>query len=409
MAGASAADDDQAPNDAMAVPMAVIAGLSHNMVVGTIFGSFGVLIASVQDRMGVSLTLAGLGVPMVIIVSSLISPLIGTLARRVSLRLMMLVAALMTCAGFVVLAFATSYWLYLAAYFFLLGPAMAMGGSVGPTTLITRWFGRNRGLALGLAHLSIIVAIMPLLCFWVQKNYGTQATYLMVAVLVAALLVPFTLLIRDHPPGAGQGLASAFSDSPQATPVLLKSSQIMALPQFWMLALNNALVISSAVMLGTILVPMARSWNYTQGQGAVLASTMAFAGMAGSVLFGWVADRIGGARGLALIALNSGLLWALLLTGPGFPVLLVIIALLGLHGAGAVPNISRAMASVFGRDNFSSAFGLATALSLPFTVISVIGSSAVAERTHSFAVPIAVMALGLVVVALLGYLARPQR
>jgi MFS family permease len=183
----------------------------------------------------------------------------------------------------------------------------------------------------------------------------------------------------------------------------------MARSAFWKLAISNALIITGAMTLGAILVPIAKSWNHTAAQAAMLASIMSVAGMAGSVLFGWIADRIGGARGLALVAFDCGVLWLCLLTGPTLPVLIAIIALLGLHGTGAVPNFSRAISTAFGRENFSRVFGLGSMMALPFAVTAIVGSSAIFEHTKSYDLAIMAMAAGMFLVAPLGFRAQGDK
>jgi hypothetical protein len=75
--------------------------------------------------------------------------------------------------------------------------------------------------------------------------------------------------------------------------------------------------------------------------------------------------------------------------------LAVVIGLLGLHGSGMIPNLSRALADAFGQDSFSRAFGLATSLSVPFTLIGLIGTGIAVTRTGSYTLAIAATALAL--------------
>jgi hypothetical protein len=100
---------------------------------------------------------------------------------------------------------------------------------------------------------------------------------------------------------------------------------------------------------------------------------MSLVGMAGSIIFGFVSDKIGGARALALIALDDVILWSLLLMDLPYTARAVLIGLIGMHGAGAIPAISKAMASTFGESSFSRAFGLASTATLPLMVAAVVG------------------------------------
>ena len=401
-----------APNHPQAVWMGLIAGISHNMVVGCMMGSFSVMLASVEQRMQITREMSTAAGPLVILGSALLASVVGELQTRYSLRLRMFVGASLSVLGYLGLAFTTSYPAYLGVYLLLFGPSMAIAGSVGPATLVTRWFSRNRGLALGLVHLSIVVAIMPLLCNWVVEHYGAQATYLMLAVLVGVSLVPATLVIRDHPPARDDQPDLSVSQvlNPEVTaPDTLTVGQIVRRPAFWALAVATGLVISSIMVLTFNMVQLAESLGISRDHGAMLQAIMAFAGMAGSIIFGWVADKLGGARGLALLAFDSAVLFALLLLDLPFAALVVVIGLLGLHGAGMIPNLSRALAHSLGQGSFSRAFGLATACGVPFTVIAVMGTAAIYTRTGSYAPAIAALAVLLALAALAALTAQGSR
>lgn len=406
MAHVAPGDDAGAPNHPQAKWMGLIAGLSHNLVIGCLMGSFSVMLASVEQRLGVTRDMSAVAGSLVIFGSALIASLVGPLMARHSLRALMVLGALLSAAGYLLLAFTESYPVYIAAYALLFGPSMAIAGSVGPATLVTRWFTRNRGLALGLVHLSIVVAVVPVLSNWVLSRYGAQATYLMLAGMIAVGLLPFTLMIRDRPPGASGEGAEGAQAGPEGG---LTVPQLVRRPAFWALATSAAAVITGIMVLTFNMVPIAQSLGLDRGHGALLASIMAFSGMGGSILFGWVADRIGGSRGLALLAFNMAVLFALLLLDLPFAALVVVIGLLGLHGAGMIPNLSRALADALGAETFSRAFGLSTAVSVPFTVIGLWAMGAAFAATGSYVLALdAVIAL-LLVAAPLAFLAGGRK
>jgi MFS family permease len=398
----------EAPNHPRAVQMGVIAGFSHNIIIGSIFGSFGVLVNSVQHRLNATPEMSAVAIPLVIVGSAILSSVAGVLAARFPLRLLMgISAALATCA-WLILAFSTSYILYLLAYGLFLGPAMALGGSVLPPTLVTRWFTRRRGLALGLVHLPIVVAILPVVCNWTLEHYGASATYLMLAALCGLILLPATLLVVEHPPGSLH--ARTFAEPrPGSLHRTLTVPQLLARPRFWAFTLAVSAINTSSVILGAHLVPMALSWCIVPARAALLATIMSLVGIIGSVLFGWITDRIGGGRTLALIALDAGLLWSLLLTGPTYVVLALVVGLIGLHGTGAIPSLSRGLAEWLGEANFSRAFGLVGTASLPITVIGVMGTASVYQLRGSYSVAIISMIAYFAIAIPLGLCAARRR
>ena len=381
----------EAPNHPSALAMGVVAFTAHNVIVGSIFGTTGVLLKPMAERLDVTLEMASAGAPMVIVGSAVLSSVAGVLAGRFTLRVLLLVSALVMALGWFLLGATQSFAMYLIAYGACLGPAMAIGGVVLPPTLITRWFNQHRGLAIGLAHMSLVIAFMPIVGNWLIETYGLTVTFYALAAFMLATLLPAALLLKEYPPNyvapAASELAGATSNAGLSIGALFTNVP------FWMLALAVAAPNTSSVLLGVHLVTMAESWGFTRGQGALLASMMALAGMGGFVLFGWICDKLGGARTLALLAFDAAVLWALLLIDLPFAGRSVVICLIGVHGAGSIPALSKALAETLGPETFSRAYGLSATVTLPLTILAVIGTGTVARVTGSYTLVI----LGIIV------------
>jgi len=381
--------ESTAVNDPRAPRMGAIAWLSHNIIIGSIFGTAGVLLIPLQDRLHVSRGLASIGVPMVMVGSAVLASVAGVLAARYSLRRLMAASGILVSLAWLTLAVAHSYWLFLLAYALLLGPAMAVGGSVLPPTLVTRWFQRHRGLAIGIVHLPIVITIMPLAASLVIGRFGVTALFLALAAFAAVTLIPGSLALVEYPPGhdprqyVNETAAQRSARGAVAGPVF-NVPQLLQNPRFWLLALAVGAANTSSVTLGTHLPAMGVAWGYTPTSAAGLASVMSLVGMAGSIIFGLVSDKIGGARALALIAFDDAILWTLLMLDLPYTARAVVIGLIGMHGAGAIPAISKAMASAFGEASFSRAFGLASTATLPLMIAAVFGFGVIFQTQGSY-------------------------
>ncbi|MBV8806744.1 MAG: hypothetical protein JO042_16920, partial [Sinobacteraceae bacterium] len=101
---------------------------------------------SILARLGVGRDLSSLAVPFVLIGSTLLAPVVGIAAARISLRLLMMIGAGASIAGYAALAAGHSLTAYLVAYGLLVGPGMCLCGMVLPSVLVTRWF---TGLLMG--------------------------------------------------------------------------------------------------------------------------------------------------------------------------------------------------------------------------------------------------------------------
>lgn len=356
--------------------MALIAFLNFNITLGCLFGSFSVLLGAEQARLHVGPALSTLGIPAATLITALGAPLVGMLAARYPARRIMIAGALFSVAGYVLLGFAPSFPFYIAAFAALLGPGMAVA-VVMPNTLVTRWYTANRGKALGFVCTPVVVALVPLLTAWVLQARGLRATELVLAGL-SLVTVAANLFIAERPPGAAaESRAEAVSRSGMGA--------LLRAPRFWGLTVAFIASSVSSIVITVHLVPMAHGWGLSAKLAATLLSVQSLAGIAGTNLFGWLADRLGPVPTTALAVFDGAVLWALLLIRPDYPVALLLIGLIGLHAAGIVPAFSAALSEIFGRESFSRAYGLAQLIILPFSVLCVPAAALAYAHTGSYA------------------------
>ncbi|MFT3965064.1 MAG: MFS transporter [Sphingobium sp.] len=397
--------DGTGTNHPLANRMAVIAFLTNNVTIGTLWGSFGVLLGTVETRLGVGRELSTLAVPALNLVMAVCAPLVGMLAGRISLRLLMTAGMAMIGAAFLLLALTDSYPLYLFAYGALMGPGMAIG-VVLPATLVTRWFHVGRGRALGIITTPIMVALLPLVTSWILQTAGIAACYFLLA-LLCGLAVVASLMIVDRPP-----TDAAAGDHPArdaAAGHAMTAADIVKSPRFWALSIAAVASNTSSIILGAQLVPMAGTWGFSPTLAATLMSTMSLVGIAGTILFGWIADRIGGPLALAMIVFDGALLWSLLLLHPPYPALVVLIGLIGLHGAGVLPVLGLVLSQAFGPANFSRVYGISSMVNLPFSVAAIPLVALAYTTTGSYAAAIVGQIVFFGIATLLALSARPPK
>jgi len=411
MALITSAAESAEPNHPASIRMAVIASLTFNIVIGSIFGSPGVLLKPMREHLGVTTEMVSLGSLAVIIGSAVSAPQIGALVARTSLRNLLALASVLMAGAWLLVAFTTSYVVFLIAYGLMLGPVMALGASILPPTLVTRWFNRNRGLAIGLVHLPIVVAAMPVVLEWVVSHHGLRAGFLMLAALPLAVLLPASLFIIDRPPGQVATIQPEGAPTPVAKQASLTVFQLLRQPRYWALCLAAGVANTSSTMLGVHLVSMAESWGVARIQAAGLASIMSALGMAGSILLGVLADRIGGGKTLVVIALGDAVLWSMFLLGLPYAGLAATVGLIGVLGSGTVPAMSKMLADSFGRESFSRAIGLMVPVTLPLLFIGLIAPGAVVRITGSYTVVVLGMVAAFAAAALLALAATasPRR
>jgi MFS family permease len=241
----------------------------------------------------------------------------------------------------------------------------------------------------------------------VLRNYGAPVVYGALAGLSALTLIPMIFIV-DFPPSAidptGEDEAAEAAADPGLTTI-----QLLADARFWALTLAMAAILAGQVMIIAHLVPMARGWGVDAITAAGLLSLNSFAGMAGTLIFGWLTDKVGGRMALIIACLDSILLWTILFFHPPVPVLATVAVLIGLHGAAALPLFGMAASECFGPASFGRAFGLGTLGCLPFTVAAVPLAAMIFVRTGSYGGALAIQTVFFVLAALLVFFIGGRR
>lgn len=369
-------------NHPLALRMALIAFALQNVTMATLWGSFSLMLPSVEARLGISREQSSFAIPLLSIVVAGLAPVIGARMHSASLRTLTFVGAGLSAAGYLLLGTTQGYAPYLVAHALLLAPGMCICGVLMPATLVTRWFTVNRGRALGLVHTALLMIVVPLVTSWLLNHATGTAIYLCFAALTTFALFPAAWLIRDWPPEVADDAAPHEGPLPElsvaGTPAVLRDRG------FWAIALGSAALVAGSVALSTHLVPMVMSKGLSSIQAASLISVQSIVAIPGAALAGWLADRIGGIRTLALVVLGCALLWSCLLLDLPYPALMLVVGLFGLHAAGSIPLLSMALSEVFGRANFSRPLGLANMVSLPFQIICTMGAAYAVTRAGSY-------------------------
>lgn len=376
-------------NPPLAGRMGLIAIVNANLTVACIFGTFSVLLASVQSQLHVSMQWAVLGVSAMTCVSSVSGPYVGQLANKFSLRKMMVTGAALNVAGFAVLAVTNSLVAYLLAYGLLLGFAMTFVGYVLPGTLVTRWFRENQGFALGLTYAPIAAVPMPLLTTRVLGAFGLSTTYWMLTAISAVPLIA-NFFIVDRP--AADSATTTGLDAGESASALPITKLIRQRAMWLVILVATACMSVSYIELG-LTVPIARTWGFAAEDAALLMSIYSASGIAGTIASGWIADRLGGNTTLALLASSLSVLCLALVLLPPFSIVAAIFGALGFIVAGVIPATGVALGETVGKQNFSTGFGIFNFACLPVGVLIVPATVAIFARLGTYSPVLFLLAL----------------
>lgn len=355
-----------------------IATLAQNVATGLTFGSFGTLVLSIEAEYGASRAQSSLALSLALVALSLTAIVVGRMIDTVNLRTLLMTGAIACAAGFGAASVVTSPLALLLCYLLLIGPGTAMLGVLPSMTLATRWVPEDwRGRALGVVNMPVLVMAVPLAIAPLLGSHGPRAVFQVLA-LADLALVPILFFVRS-------GNASPAGGAMTATP----AGAILRQPAFWLLALAIGLITGAGTMKLAHFIPLLTGQGRTFDEANGLLALSGGTGLIGSLLFGYLADRIGGPRALALNAAIQAVVWMIFLAPVNLAVLTLDAIIVGACGGGVQGAFGVAVASRFGPDAFGRAFSLFQIATLPFLFGMTPIASVLFERSGSYHLPMA--------------------
>lgn len=325
--------------------------------------TFSIFLAPLQQAFGWSAPDIFTALLLSTIAVTLAAPFLGALVDRVGARRMILIglalqAAVIASFSFQTEAIGTFYLRYVALAILGLGAT-----HVAFTRVISLWFDRRRGLALGitLSGLGVGGFIWPLLSQWAIQAYGWRVAYLVVA--AAIVLVGMTavlLVVRDTPQSMGllpDGAAVPPGGSPPAAAQAgLSVGEAFRTPTFWLMLGAFLLIGFSVTSVQLHLVPLLTSRGVTPMRAATALSVLAVALVAGRLTAGWLMDRYFAPRVAIAFLLGPIVALFMLAAGVSGPLAFLAGILTGL-AAGAEVDVTAYLTSrYFGLRHFSSIY-----------------------------------------------------
>jgi MFS family permease len=249
--------------------------------------------------------------------------------------------------------------------FGVLGAAGIAGMLIPSTTIVTRWFVRSRGTAMGVLSAGgpgSAVVFYPLNA-WLIGTLGWRMALLAFGCIVAAATVALALLYREPPPSgdrAGGDTDAGPSRAPRVTGEAWTLRQALGSIRLWAAFTMTALGVIGFQIMATHQVAHAVDRGFLQSTVVWLFAFGAGCMMAGNLLGGWLSDRVG--RGwvfvLGTVVAILGIGCLALIRGPQDLVLLVLYTVSGFGFGMRIAQLSTIPADVFGGPHLGAILGV---------------------------------------------------
>ncbi|PYV19770.1 MAG: hypothetical protein DMG21_00540 [Acidobacteria bacterium] len=168
-----------------------------------------------------------------------------------------------------------------------------LAGPIPNQVLISNWFERKRGRAMGVAYVGLGLggAVAPRLVAYLIAQFGWRRAFEITGVLIMAVLFPVGWLVtRSRPEELGLRREGAREpNKPTTEPLNVRRA--LAARNFWLILVGSTLVIGA---IGTVIqqfVLFLRDQGYSTAEASKISSALLVSGLAGRILVGFLADR----------------------------------------------------------------------------------------------------------------------
>ncbi len=333
-----------------------------------------------------------------LIVAPLFGFFAGWMIDKYGPRRLMMTGALMLAIAFVGIAFSSSLEMFYVFYVFnALG--YVFGGPLPCQVLISRWFDKNRGKAMGIAYLGIGAggAAVPLIAARLEGMFDWHIALAALGVLAFLIIFPISYFIKDSP-------SNRVVQQSKAKGIPIR--EILRNRNFYLLAIGSMCSIGVVGGIGQHIKLYLSDLNFSQTEAANVMSFVLLSSLIGRVSMGWLADIINRKYVMLMIYLIVACAIPLLLV-PEFNGRIYIFAVIFGIGLGGDYMIIPLMAGdLFGIKALGRTMGIilvadGVAESLFPVLLSILYNEETQSYALGFSVLIAVALLGAVFIAFL--------
>jgi MFS family permease len=217
-----------------------------------------------------------------LIVGPLFGFVAGWMIDKYGPRRLMLSGILMMGVALIGLSFSDNLAMFYLFYVFnALG--YVCGGPLPCQVIISRWFDKNRGKAMGIAYLGIGTggALVPQIAAGLEKHVGWHNALASLGVLIILFALPMVYFIKG---ASVKAVATGQKDDTVPIKNILRNKN------FYLLAFGSMCSIGAVGGVGQHLKLYLRDINFSQADAANVMSFVLLSSLAGRLMMGWLAD-----------------------------------------------------------------------------------------------------------------------
>lgn len=324
----------------------------------------------------------GLAPALTFLFAGFLAPVAGYLLQKLKARTMMVIGCLILGGGLLVYSQATvPKFVYLAHA--LLGTSLGFVGVLVCTVLVSNWFTRRRGTALGivLTGTSFGGVLIPIVATPLIQNYGWRWAMILISLIIWIILLPAVIfLVKNRPSDIGElpdgGSSVDLENEDQRPKTEDRQMQGMTLgealrtPIFWIFSVCAALIFYAIFVVSQQLNLYLQSSRigFTAQQASFVQSLLFALSVIGKFLFGFLSDKFPPTR-VMLVSATTMFLATLVFLFFNDKTVYLFAIFFGLNYGGTFVLLQLLVADYFGLKEYAKILGV-------ITVIETVGGAA---------------------------------
>ena len=289
----------------------------------------------------------------------------GSLNDRYGPRLTLAISAITMSIGYALMSVIEAPWQLYIFYGIVLATGLSFG-YLSVTSTVSRWFVKRRGTALGITASGGgigILALAPLAQF-LLTNFGWRTSYLILAALLVAIVLPISRLVRLEPSEKGLlpygaeeiEVRNGHGGLPSTTAFTPK--QAARTKAFWLLFALYASLDFSIQMVMVHLDAYAKDVGIAPMLAATVLGVVGGSSIPGKIAVGSISDKIGKKTSFFICLLLTAVMMLWLIKARQPWQFYLFSALFGFGYGGCIPLFPAASADWFGTKFHGAIFGL---------------------------------------------------
>ena len=350
------------------------------------------------------------------IITGLVGIIAGRLNDRLGPRLILAACGFFLGLGYLLTSKIGTIWQLYLFYGVLTGIGLS-GTMVPMMSTVARWFVKRRGLMTGIvvAGPAFGIATVPLVASWLISSWGWRTSCIIIGIVVLVLIILAAQFLRRDP--SQMGLLPYGEDEVKAESLNTKATgfslqEAIRTRQFWIL---SAIFFCSFFNTNVVMVHIvihATGMGISSIAAVTILSAAAGISIAGRIIAGGVADRIGNRPALIIGFSLTVVAFLWLLVAKELWMLYLFAILFGLGGWVTSPVGSPVVVDLFGLRAHGAILGVAFFVGTIGGAVGPVLAGHIFDITISyhlaFLVCIALIVVSLILISLLTPLARKE-